>query len=263
MKLNQVAAQLYTLRDHLKTAPDIVSGLKKVRAIGYTAVQISGVGPIADDELVRICRGEGLTICATHEPGKTICEEPQQVVDHLARLGCIYTAYPYPHVPIETIAQVEALAKQLDHAGEVLRKAGQVLTYHNHALEFRKVAGRTVLDWLYDLTAPANLQGEPDTYWVQTGGGDPVWWCQRLSGRLPLLHMKDYAFGIDPKAPQDKPRAAIMAEVGTGCLDWKRICAAAAASGCQWYIVEQDVCPGDPFDSLKISFEWIRANLVG
>jgi len=38
--------------------------------------------------------------------------------------------------------------------------------------------------------------------------------------------------------------------------------AAAKASGCEWFIVEQDSCPGDPFDSAKLSFDYIKANLV-
>ncbi len=37
--------------------------------------------------------------------------------------------------------------------------------------------------------------------------------------------------------------------------------AAADAAGCEWFIVEQDTCPGDPFDSLRMSFEFIRDNL--
>ena len=50
MKINQVAAQLYTVRDFAKTPADIATTLKKIRAIGYEAVQVSGVGPIAPAE---------------------------------------------------------------------------------------------------------------------------------------------------------------------------------------------------------------------
>ena len=28
--------------------------------------------------------------------------------------------------------------------------------------------------------------------------------------------------------------------------------------GCQWFAVEQDICPGNPFDSLRQSFNYIR-----
>jgi sugar phosphate isomerase/epimerase len=76
MKLSQVAIQLYTLRDFCKTAADFVATVRKVKQIGYDAVQISGVGPIENDELVRICRGEGLVICATHESGRTSSTTP-------------------------------------------------------------------------------------------------------------------------------------------------------------------------------------------
>jgi hypothetical protein len=37
MQLNQVAAQLYTIRDFVKTAPDIAASMKKIRDIGYTS----------------------------------------------------------------------------------------------------------------------------------------------------------------------------------------------------------------------------------
>ena len=53
-----------------------------------------------------------------------------------------------------------------------------------------------------------------------------------------------------------------MHEIGYGNLDFKAIVAAAEASGCEWFIVEQDSCPGDPFDSAKLSFDYIKANLV-
>jgi sugar phosphate isomerase/epimerase len=254
MKTSQIAAQLYTLRDHCKTAEALVASVKKVKAIGYAAVQISGVGPIPPEEIRRIVEGEGLAICATHESGASICDNPQAVVERLGKLGTKDTAYPFPHAPIATLDDVKRLAEQLDRSGEVLRRAGMRLSYHNHAHEFRRVAGKTVLQWLYDLTDPRNLLGEPDTYWVQTGGGDPVEWCQRLHGRLPLLHLKEYKVGDD-----NKP---IMAEVGNGNLNWPAIVRAAEISGCPWFIVEQDICPADPFDSLAQSWRYLAGGIA-
>ena len=67
MKLSQVAIQLYTLRDFCKTAADFAASMKKVREIGYTAVQISGVGPIPEAEIVAICKAEGLTTSEREE----------------------------------------------------------------------------------------------------------------------------------------------------------------------------------------------------
>lgn len=255
MRINQVAAQLYTLRDHCKTAADLAVSAKKLRAIGYSAVQVSGVGPIPETEIVAILQGEGLKICATHEPGQVILQEPDRVIARLQKLGCRLTAFPFPQgVDLTDFAQVKALAAGLDAAGARLRAAGLVLGYHNHAVEFIRCQDRTVLDWIYDLTDPRNLVGEPDTYWVQYGGGDPVSWCRRLKGRLPFIHLKDYCV-----QPGGQPT---FCEIGSGNLAFDRIIAEAEAGGCEWFIVEQDVCPGDPFDSLAKSFDHLRTRLV-
>jgi sugar phosphate isomerase/epimerase len=254
MKIIQVAAQLYTVRDFCKTPADIAASLKKIRAIGYQAVQLSGLGPIPETELVRTLKSEGLICCATHEPSDEILNEPQRVVDHLKKLGCQITAYGWPAgIKFDTLAEIKAFAARLDAAGKVLHEAGLVLCYHNHHIEFRRVGGRAVLEILYAETDPRYLQGEPDTYWVQHGGGDPVEWCERLKNRLPIIHLKDYVVRAD--------NTATFAEIGNGNLNWKKIIPAAEAAGCQWFCVEQDTCPGDPFDSLKQSFDYIQANL--
>jgi sugar phosphate isomerase/epimerase len=254
MKLSQVAVQLYTLRDFCKNEADFATTIKRVKAIGYQAVQISGVGPIPPADLRRICAGEGVVICATHEGGASICDTPQLVIDRLGALGCRYTAYSYPHLPLNSLDDCKTLAPLLDRAGDALRRAGMTLCYHNHDLEFRRFAGKTVLQWIFDLTDPRNLQGEPDTYWVQAGGCDPTEWCARLHQRLPLLHMKDYGISAE--------RKPIMHEVGNGNLNWRAIVAAAETSGCEWYIVEQDICPADPFESIRQSFAYISSHLA-
>ena len=134
MKINQVAAQLYTLRDHLKTPADIAASLKKVRAMGYESVQASGMGPIPEAELLKILKGEDLTLCATHEDSNVILDEVGKVIDRLQKLGCKYTAYPYPAgIDFSKQEHVDQLIRKLDAAGEAMAKAGQVLTYHNHA----------------------------------------------------------------------------------------------------------------------------------
>jgi sugar phosphate isomerase/epimerase len=255
MKFSQVALQLYTLRDHLKTPADIRQTLKKVKAIGYPAVQASGLGPIPEAELLEILQGEGLVLCATHENGDLIRQEPEKVVERLKKLGCRHTAYPYPAgVDWSQPADVEKLLADLDRAGAVLRQAGQVLSYHNHAVELMPFQGTTAREYIYAKSDPRNLQGEIDTYWIQHGGGDPVAWCRRLKGRLPLLHMKDYTV-----KPDGKPD---FASVGAGNLNWPAIIAAADEGGCEWFIVEQDSTPGDPFEAVKQSLEFIRGSLV-
>jgi len=253
MKIPQVAAQLYTVRQHLKTPADLAASLKKIKQTGYQAIQLASIGSIPEDDLASMMADVGLICCSAHEDAETIVGEPQRVAERLTKYGCKLVSYPHPHVKLDTLDSVKALAASLNAAGKVFHDAGITLTYHNHSGEFRRFDGRLILEIIYAETDPKYLQGEVDTYWVQYGGGDSEDWCRSLKGRLPALHMKDYK-----TKPDGSPT---WAEIGQGNLTWKPIIAAAEESGCQWYIVEQDRCDGDPFDSVRISFEYIRDNL--
>jgi len=255
MKISQVAAQLYTVRDFCRNAAALAATARKIRAIGYEAVQLSAVGPIAPAEITRILGEEGLAICATHEPADMILDQPERAIANLQALGCGLTAYPFPQgVDFADGAAVAAWVRKLDAAGARFRAAGLTLGYHNHDVEFVRMGETTVLDYLYAHTDPAHLVAELDTYWVQAGGGDPVAWCRQLRGRLPFIHLKDYGMTV-----QRQPE---FREIGRGTLPMARIIAEAEQSGCRWFIVEQDTCPGDPFASLRISFDYLKASLT-
>ncbi|MEX0326100.1 MAG: sugar phosphate isomerase/epimerase family protein [Puniceicoccaceae bacterium] len=255
MKIEQVAVQLYTLREHLTTPEDYQSSLQKVAEIGYKSVQVSGPRPISEMEIASLCAEKGLVINSSHEDSDLILNNPDKVVENLEAFGCRYTAYPFPKgIDFQSEESVHGLVKGLDASGKVLAEAGKVLTYHNHAVELDLLDGVPILDIIYGETDPQYLQGEIDTYWIHVGDSSPEAWCARLRDRLPLLHIKDCR--IDEEGnPQ-------FAEIGNGILDFRTIIATAEASGCQWFIVEQDTCPGDPFDSLEMSFRYIRDNLV-
>jgi len=47
-------------------------------------------------------------------------------------------------------------------------------------------------------------------------------------------------------------------EIGRGNLDWLTIIDACERAGTEWYPVEQDLCPGDPLDSMRISFDGLK-----
>lgn len=254
LRLNQIALQLYTLRDSCTTLPDFVATVKKITDIGYRAVQLSGV-KVAPAEAKKVLDDAGVTICATHESSQEILDQPEAVCARLLSLGVKHSAYPYPGgIDFKSDDAVRVLAKKLDAAGAVFAKHGLTLSYHNHAIEMSRFEDGTVLDFIYRATNPAHLKAEIDTYWIQYGGGDPAAWIEKLSGRVPVLHFKDYGFGKD-----DKP---FFAEIGHGNLDWARIFAAAAKSGTEWAAVEQDTCPGDPFVSIKKSFDYLKTKLA-
>jgi sugar phosphate isomerase/epimerase len=251
MNIDNIAVQLYTLRDFTKTPQEFSTTIKRVREIGYNAVELAGTAGLSPAEVAMMVRDAGLQICSSHESMEMILKHPQQVADRLGEFGITHAVYAYPTgVDFTDATHVDTLIAGLDAAGAVLHRAGMTLCYHNHALEYFRRDGRTVLDDLFARTAPEHLQAELDIHWVQAGGGDPVETCRRLAGRLPLLHVKDFSVTAHGERQ--------FAEVGRGNLNIPEILAAAEAAGCQWFIVEQDTCPNDPFECIAGSLDYLN-----
>lgn len=247
-----LAAQLYTVRDFTKTAEGLAETLRKVREIGYTAVQVSAIGPIAPAEVKALLQNEGLTVSNTHVPYDRLWNDLPAVIEEHRLWDC-------KHVAIGSLPQqyrgegaegYRRFAREAGEVGRKLREAGLSFSYHNHAFEFARADGGTLLDIIYDETNPEHLQAEIDTYWVQYGGGDPAAWIRKVGGRMPVVHLKDMTI------QENKP---LMAEVGEGNLNWPAILDACREAGVEWYAVEQDICQRDPFESLAISHRNLAA----
>jgi sugar phosphate isomerase/epimerase len=254
MNVSTIAAQMYTLREFTKTPADIAATLKRVRQLGYQSVQLSALGKIDPKELAKILQGEGLTCCATHVSLDRMRDEPQAVIDEHRLWGCSYTAVGgfFPKDPktqdwLTFARDYNAIARK--YAG-----SGLSIGYHNHSHELAKFDGRTAMAVLLAELDPS-IWFEMDTYWIQHGGADPAAWIRKVAGRIPCVHLKD--MGVS------NTREPFMMEVGEGNLNWPEIFKACKAAGVRWYIIEQDTCYRDPFDSLETSLKNLQQMDVG
>ena len=246
----QIALQMYTLREFTKTPADIAKTLSRVKKLGYDAVQLSALGPIDPKELANILNNEGLVCCATHISLDRMKNETAAVIDDHKLWRCEYIAIGgfFPKDPTEQT--------WLDFAhdySEVANKfigSGITIGYHNHSHELARYGKTTALQMLLEKLSQ-KIWFEIDTYWIAHGGGDPIQWIDKVAGRIPCVHFKDMGIRND--------RTQFMAEVGVGNLNWPGIIAACKRAGVKWYIVEQDICYRDPFDSVKASLENLRA----
>ena len=239
-----IAAQLYTVREFTRTPADIGSTLGKLGKMGYEAVQVSALGPIAPADLKEIADGEGLEIAATHVGYDEIRRNPQKVIEDHQLWDCRHVAIGSLPQEYQNGEGFALFAREASEAVRPLVDAGLTFSYHNHSFELEKFGARTGLDILYEESDPEVFSAEIDTYWIQHGGANPVSWLRKLEDRMYVVHLKDMAM---------RGREQLFAEVGEGNLEWTEILQMCRRARVEWYIVEQDICQRDPFESLEIS----------
>ncbi len=245
----KIGAQFYTVREFCKTPDDLAESLKKVADIGYTTVQISGVCPYDPEWLRAELDKNGLTCPLTHIAPDELLGDMQALIKKHDTIGCKNVGLGY--IDFEDGKEKEIIKKMISDYKPVakgLSDGGKYFMYHNHDKEFKKVDGKVILEHLAEAFTKEELGFTVDTYWVQVGGGDPAEWIEKLSGRVPCIHLKDCAYGRK------------MAVVGEGNINFNRVFKAAEAAGCEYMLVEQDDCYGEnPFDCLKRSYENLRS----
>ena len=244
----EIGAQLYTVRESCQNLADFAETLKKVADIGYRNVQVSGTCPYPAQWLKEHLDRNGLKCVLTHIPVPRLTGELDQVISEHEVFGCDYIGLGWWAFDPEKDMSWEKWVDTFPPIAEKIAQAGKLFMYHNHDQEFKKIGGRLVMEKLME-AVPADQMGfTVDTFWVQAGGGDPAQWLEKLSGRIPCIHLKDFAYGRK------------MAVVGEGNINFARVFQMAQAGGTQYMLVEQDDCGGeDPFQCLRRSYEYLRA----
>ena len=248
----QIGAQFYTVREQCKTLDDFALTLKKVADIGYKTVQISGTCPYEADWLKEQLAINDLKCVLTHIPVPQLVGETEQVIADHFTFDCPYIGLGYYSFDeSKEDATYDHFMKTFVPVAEKIRAGGKYFMYHNHDNEFKLAPGgnkQIVLEKLAE-EIPADMMGFTlDTYWVQVGGGDPAQWVEKLAGRVPAIHLKDFAFGRK------------MAVVGEGNINFDRVFREAEKAGTKFMLVEQDDCNGeDPIECLRRSYEYLKA----
>lgn len=243
----QIGAQFYTIRDFCKTTDDLAESLKKVADIGYKTVQISGTCEYEPQWLDAELKKNGLKCVITHIPSDKLIKDAKQVARDHYLFGCDYVGLGW-HGFDGTEEDIKKFISDYSPVAEAIRQEGKYFMYHNHDTEFRKYKGETILEFLMNHFSPDVMGFTFDTYWAQTAGADPALWIEKLSGRVPCIHLKDHSF--DRK----------MAVVGEGNINFDRVFEKAEAAGTKYMLVEQDDCGTEnPFDCLKRSYDFLRS----
>ncbi len=249
----RLGAQLYTVREYTQTPEDIARTLKKVAEIGYRFVQCSALGPIAPEHLRALLDENGLTCVVTHDNPTRLMEDTEGVIREHQILGCEDIGLGMMPEKYRFSAEgVDAFARDIAPVIQRIEDAGMRFHYHNHDIEFQREQGEAFLDRLL-----RQVPGCPlllCAFWAQVGGASPLDVIARYDGRIRCVHLKDMAY----RGPAGVGGGRIMTPVMEGNMNYPTIVRALALHGVRDALVEQDICDGDPFECLRISYEHLR-----
>jgi sugar phosphate isomerase/epimerase len=246
-KLDSIGVQLYTVRDEM--AKDFEGSLEKVAAVGYKKVEFAGYYDKSPKDVRAALDRYGLAAPSVHTPLADIQTKLDQAIETAKAVGHQFLICPYlQDKDRQTLDDYKRHAETFNRAGEACRKAGIQFGYHNHAFEFEAKDGKRPYDLLLEQTDKNLVKMELDIYWISKAGQDPIAYLGKHKDRFALFHVKD----------MDKAPNRGITEVGRGVIDFKSVFAKAPKGAIKHYFVEQDTCPGSPFDSIKVSFDYLK-----
>jgi len=263
-----IGLQLYTVRDHMQADP--IATLAKVAQIGYNSVEgatYTGTEQfygMAASAFAKLLKQNGLIMPSSHyrlgeelingsTQRGTLLNDWARAVDDATTVGLKYMVCSYlSDTERGTLDHYKKMADDFNTAGEICKKAGIQFCYHNHDFEFIQEDGKYPYEILLANTDKDLVKMEMDIYWVTKAKQDPIALINENQGRFPLWHLKD----MDNTANQ------MFTEVGSGIIDFKEIFKHTRKAGLKYFFVEQDKCPGEPYESITKSLKYIKNNLI-
>lgn len=284
----QIGLQIYSLRDLLTS--DAKLTLETVAKIGYSHIETFGVDVVNNSfwglkvpELKKILADINLKTHSGHydlskylDRNSKDKESIEKYIEIAAELGQKYIIAPVTPMHDLNGLKVEDYqyaAEQLNKAGEMAKKAGIKIGYHNHFWEFRTFANGTKgLDIMIAFTEPELVCFELDLFWAEKSGISPQSYFEKYPGRFPMWHIKDMdkkfvepivGEKFDTAPPDSIFKQIRYTEVGTGAIDFVNIAHEAKKAGLEFAFVEQDdIYMPNKFESIKKSYEYVQKFLA-
>lgn len=241
----KLGLQLYTVRDLLEQ--DFKGTLAKVAELGYQGVEFHHFYGHSAEEVKAMLDELRLEVLGTHVQYDSLVNDLDEVIAYHKAIGNPNIVVPY--LSEEQRSDWNEIFTNLKEIAHKLKQQDMVLLYHNHDFELtEKIGEKTVLGTLYD-TLP-EIVAELDTCWIHFAGYNPEEYIAAYKDRLPIIHWKDVV--------RKEDGSPLTVELGKGEVDVAAVGDAAAKSGVEWIVVEQDTCTNPPLESIETSLQWIK-----
>jgi sugar phosphate isomerase/epimerase len=189
----RVGLELYSVRNAMKKDPERT--LAAVRAIGYDDVELLwsfdnfGRTP---QQVRETLKHEGLKAPSGHIAPEALLKDWERSLDAAKLVGHQYLIVP--SLPDETRTSLDAWRRWADSfnaAGDLARRAGIWLAFHNEPDHMKPIGGAVPYDLFVDRTDPSRVRLQLDFGNMEVGGAKPMEYLQRYRGRYWSFHVKD------------------------------------------------------------------------
>jgi len=250
----------YTIRSHTHTRAQVERAYAKLSAMGYDGVENPlGSRLMPPEEELAMLKHYNLKMADIWAD----IADPDEAMKKAEQYGVkIIGINAVPNHMMTSSDGFYAYAELVNEQAKPFHGTGYKLQYHNHSEEFRNfpnLGGKAGMAILIEECDPDVVVFELDTHWMAAAGCDPAQWIRKVKGRIPVVHFKDIAMDhifVSHGGGGMVPRR--FAEIGQGNINWPNVRDACVEAGVQWHCVEQDFTVMDPFDSLKMSIDYMR-----
>lgn len=245
-----IGFQSWIIREEIEK--DFSSALKMMAGLGYNSVEMcsppgyakSGFGgliKLTAKEMKKTISDAGFSCISCHYNFKDLKDHAQERIDYAKAWGqeqMIVASMGMPKT--STLSDWKKAADELNKLGELSKKAGIQMGFHNHHGEFEKLEGELIYDVLLK-QFDASLVKMQFQVAVISVGYKAADYFRKYPGRFISAHLYDYPGSGDEMVP-----------LGTGTVDWKDFFEAAKVGGVKNYFVEMK-------DGLKESAAFLKS----
>lgn len=260
-KLPARSLAIYSVRAEATKALDVA--LSKAMSLGFTELEMRAVTPaIARDQ--RALLDNYSLLCSSIVASPDI--PPMQQVEAAVILGAKYLAIPAlpvyftlekgkfqwrKKIDTSSFAGMTRLLTEMAHG---CISGGIRLAYHMHDNDFYPLEdGFSPFDRILREVDSKILDFELDLGHLHAARPDIPGILQRLRGRVPLVHLKDYVPTL-----LNEPKGAAMVALGEGIIDFETLLPSLHAIGAKHYFIEMEYST-DQWAGVERSAKWLMA----
>jgi sugar phosphate isomerase/epimerase len=248
-QMRKFGVQLYSVKDEL--AKDLWGTLRKVKAMGFDAVEFYGTFVHTAQELKAVLEDTGLVCCGWHTPWQYVT--PSQIVGTVTYNKIIgnreITIPGLPRDMTDSKAAWLETAKKFNDVAARLAPYGMKLSYHNHASEYVEMEGDLPINYLMDNTCPCIALQMDNGNALSAGEGTDIYTpLTKYPGRFRAIHHKPYSF-----------KNGMSTMVGEDDVDWPRFFKLCDENQCiDWHIIEYEDKKYAQFDGIEACLNAFR-----